>query len=58
MTSSRPVASRTAFAASSFLDGANADYVDQLAARHAAAHGAHIIGQRRRPQRHPSRPPP
>jgi 2-oxoglutarate dehydrogenase E1 component len=26
----------TAFAASSFLDGANADYVDQLAARHAA----------------------
>jgi 2-oxoglutarate dehydrogenase E1 component len=33
MTDQSPTA---AFAASSFLDGANADYVDQLAARHAA----------------------
>src|SRR6478672_162181 len=32
MTDQSPTA---AFAASSFLDGANADYVDQLAARHA-----------------------
>ncbi|MCX7285978.1 MAG: 2-oxoglutarate dehydrogenase E1 component, partial [Rhodobacterales bacterium] len=33
MTDQSPTA---AFTASSFLDGANADYVDQLAARHAA----------------------
>ena len=33
MTEQSPTA---AFTASSFLDGANADYVDQLAARHAA----------------------
>ena len=32
MTEQSPTA---AFTASSFLDGANADYVDQLAARHA-----------------------
>ena len=32
--------SPSTFAAQSFLDGANADYIDQLQARHAADHAS------------------